>query len=227
MEAFSSFFEFAAGVPAIIGLFLTALTIFLTSDWRLSLGALAVQYILVGLALTRFVEPEVAIVKMLVGLLAVPILYLGVRHVPGQPAQPDGDGRDVQLFGFTIGWDAGPLGLPLRFLALLLVFLAFVELWGRIELSLISTELAFVALWMGCMGLVGLVLGGGPQRASLALLTVLAGFDLVYATLEPSLAIVGFYAALTLLTALAFSYLIAVQTLSVGVTQPGQEKAEQ
>jgi hypothetical protein len=49
----------------------------------------------------------------------------------------------------------------------------------------------------------------------------------VYATLEPSLAIVGFYAALTLLTALAFSYLIAVQTLSVGVTQPGQEKAEQ
>jgi hypothetical protein len=227
MEAFSTSFDFMAGFPAVIGLLLAALVIFLTSDWRLSLGALAAQYILVGLALTRFVQPEVAVIKILVGVLVVPILYLGVRRIPGQPELTDAERGDLQLFGLTIGWDAGPLGLPLRFLAFLLVVLAFVQLWGRFQPPLVPTELAFVAMWMGSMGIIGLVLGGGSQRVTPALLTVLAGFDLVYATLEPSLAVVGFFAALTLLTALAFSYLIAVQTLGSGVTKPDGEKAEQ
>ena len=47
MEAFSDTFLSIAGVPAIVGLILTAAAIFLTSDWRLSLTALLVQYVLV------------------------------------------------------------------------------------------------------------------------------------------------------------------------------------
>lgn len=220
MEAFRSFFELVAGTPAIVGLFLTALIIFLTSDWRMSLAALLVQYLLVGLALTRFIEPEVAVVKILAGVLVVPILYLGVRHTHHSDNSEDSDRSGVQFLGLTVGWDAGPLGLPLRFLAVLLVFLALVRLLGQVQLPGVPAgfpvELAFVAIWMASMGIIGLVLGGGPLRAATAILTILAGFDLVYATLEFSLAIVGFYGALTLLTALAFSYLAAVQAVGTG-----------
>ena len=220
MEAFQSFFELLAGTPAIIGLFLTALVIFLTSDWRLSLAALLVQYLLVGLALTRFIEPEVAVVKLRAGVLVVPILYVGARHTHQVEELGDSDEGGLHFLGLTIGWDAGPLGLPLRFLAVLLVFLTLVRLLGQFRLPMapagFSIEMAFIAIWMGSMGIIGLILGGGPFRAAAAILTIMSGFDLVYATLEPSLAIVGFYSTLTLLTALAFSYLAAVQAVGMG-----------
>lgn len=56
MEAFSDAFRILAGAPAIAGLFLAAVIVFLASDWRLSLAGLLLQYALIGLALTRFVQ---------------------------------------------------------------------------------------------------------------------------------------------------------------------------
>jgi hypothetical protein len=227
MEAFSTFFDFMAGAPAIIGLCLAALIIFLTSDWRLSLAALLIQYILVGLALTRFIQSEVAVVKILVGVMVIPILYLGTRHMPDAGKKREADEGRPHFLGLHVGWDARPLGLPLRLLAVLLVVLALVRLFGQVRLPLVSTsvsiDIAFAAVWMGSMGIIGLVLSGGPLRVAAALLTILAGFDLVYATLELSLAVVGFYGALTLLTALAFSYLIVVQALGQNAKDPGTE----
>jgi hypothetical protein len=226
MEAFSSFFDLMSGTPAIVGLFAAALILFLTSDWRLSLAALLAQYLLVGLALARFIEPEVAVVKILVGVLVVPILYLGVRHNEGSNHSKETD-EGSQFLGMSVGWDSGPLGLPLRLMAVLLVFLGLVRLLGQLRPPILSAnlaiELALVAIWMGGMGLIGLVLGGGPLRAATSILTILAGFDLVYAILEPSLAIVGFYGALTLLTGLAFSYLAAVKALGFGEDKSDRE----
>jgi hypothetical protein len=159
--------------------------------------------------------------------MVVPILFLGTRHMPGAGKEQETDEGGVQFLGLTVGWDAGPLGLPLRLLAVLLVVLALVRLFGQVQLPLaskgVSIDLALAAIWMGSMGVIGLVLSGGPMRVATALLTILAGFDLVYATLEPSLALVGFYGALTLLAALAFSYLIVVQTLGQGGEDPGTE----
>jgi hypothetical protein len=86
-----------------------------------------------------------------------------------------------------------------------------------------SIELAVIAVWMGSMGIVGLILGGGPLRVAAAILTIMSGFELVYATLEHSLAIVGFYGTLTLLTALAFSYLAAVQAVGISDDKRDQE----
>jgi hypothetical protein len=223
MEAFSSFFAFMAGVPAIVGLFLTALVVFLTSDWRLSLTALLAQYLLIGLNLTRFIEPEVALVKILVGVLVVPILYLSARQVQGAREPERTDEQGPQLLGLRLGWDAGPLGLPLRVLAVLLVLLALIRLYGTFPSPPVSADVAFAAMWMGSMGMIGLVLGGRPLRVATAILTILAGFDLVYASLEPSLAVVGFFGALTLLTAFAFSWLTIVQGLGLEAQKPDPE----
>lgn len=236
MEAFAEVFSFAIGLPAMVGLILTAATIFLTSNWRLSLGALLVQYVLLGLTLTRFVQAELAVVRLLVGILVVPILYLTARRLQdargsGQPEQ-----GGARFLGLPMGWGAGPLGLPLRLLTVLLVALAVVRFFPNYEALLsglvvaaepLTPDVIVISFWLVSMGLAGLVLSGDALRVAPALLTVLSGFEVIYACLQTNLAIVGFFGALTLLASLAFSYLAAVQGLGSGPALAEEEAAEQ
>lgn len=207
METISDILSFMAGLPSLIGLILAAATIFLASDWRLSLGALLVQYILAGMALSPSVPQEVAIVKILSGTLAVVILYLSARLVPPAPAVEAAEGTH-RFLRLHVDWAAGPLGMPLRFLAVLLVALGVFRLFQGYQPTLVPADIALAACWMAGMGLLGLILSGDPLRVAPAALTLLAGFDLVYAGLDENLAVAGFFGALTLLAALGFSYLI-------------------
>jgi hypothetical protein len=228
METLSEILTHVTGAPAVAGLVLTAAIVFLTSDWRLSLTALLVQYLLLGAALTASIQVEVALVKALVGVLAVAILYLTARRIqegkgaldvgpPPQSGPPAGSRRFPRM---QVGWAAGPLGLPLRVLAVLLVVLAVVRLFEGYHLALVPADTAFVAVWLGAMGIVGLILSNDPLRVAPALLTILSGFDLVYASLEPSLAVVGFWSALIRLAAVAFAYLAIVRDLGPGPAAP-------
>ncbi len=226
MDALFDVLAFIVGIPAVTGLVLAATTIFLTSDWRLSLTGLLVQYLLLGLTLTRFIQPEVAIAKILAGILTVSILYLTARHLQDVKGQPAVEREGSYFLGLHIGWGAGPLGLPLRLLVVLLVTLAVTRLFGFYHSPLLPADIAFVALWLGGMGMAGLVIGDEPLRVAPAILTLLAGFDLVYTSLEPSLAVSGFLGALTLLAALAFSYLATVHGLGASPVEPDEEMGQ-
>jgi len=222
MSALSSLFAFMSGTPALVGPMLTALIITLTSDWRVSLSALTIQYVLVGLALTQSIRIEAALVKVLVGVLVVLILFLSaqrIRHrrsgTPQTRTEREIEEEGPSFLGLHIGWLHGPLGFPMRVLAVLLVTLAIVRLFQSYSLTIVSMDVALVACWLGGMGMLGLVLSGDPVRVAAAVLTILTGFDLVYARLEPSLAVVGFFGAFSLLAALAFAYLTAVHCLHV------------
>ncbi len=233
METFGDSFAFLAGVPSVVGLLLMAALILVTSDWRLALSALLLQYIFLGLNLTRFIQPEAALVRILTGAVVVPILYLTARQV-GDPQNvrtvEAGEGR---FLGLPMSWGAGPLGLPLRVLAVFLAGLALIRFFPSYATLLplegasglaVPPDVAFVALWLMVMGVMGIVLSGEALRVGPAVLTVLCGFDLVYAGLEQNLAIAGFFGALTLLAALAFSYLAAVQGLAPSVSPVDEEE---
>jgi hypothetical protein len=236
MEAFADLFPFLAGLPAVVGLFLTGATIFITADWRLSLAALLAQYLLLGLTLSRFLQAELSIVRVLVGILVVPILYLTAQRIhqvrdPEQPQQ-----GEIRFLGLSVGWDAGPLGLPLRLFAILLVALAFVRFLPNYQALLsdlvvggpaLPSDVIMVSFWLVSMGLAGLVLSGDALRVAPALLTILAGFEVVYAGLQTDPAVVGLFGALTLLAALAFSYLAAVQGLGRAPAATAEEAKEQ
>ncbi len=222
MEAFSDAFSFIAGVPAIVGLILAAAIIFLTSDWRLSLTALLVQYVLAGLTLTRSIQAEIAIIKILTGVLAVAILYVSARNTQGANKSEEDSTDGQQFFGLQLGWGAGPLGLPLRILTLIMVALAAIRFFEEYrallpvldsDASMVPPDIAFVSMWLAATGIIGLVVSGEPLRVAPAVLTILTAFDLVYVGLEPDLAIIGSVAALTLMAALAFSYLIIIVNL--------------
>jgi hypothetical protein len=214
MQVFSNLTAFLTGTPALIGLLLTALIIFLAADWRVALAALLVQYVLVALALTGHMKVELVLVKLLTGSLVTAILYLSARRIRDAGSGGRAEETGPRFFGLHLGWTAGPLGFPLRLLAALLVVLVTVRVFGHYRLTVVPMDLALMAFWMAGMGMLGLVLSGNPLRVALAALTILAGFDLVYGTLEPSLALVGFVSAFYLLSALGFSYLTSVHTLA-------------
>jgi hypothetical protein len=225
MDAFFDIFSFMSGLPGMAILVLAGLTLFLTSDWRLSLTALLVEYIALGLVLIRFVPPEIALSKILTGAFVVAILYLTARRIQETRGPMESESTEPRFLGLQVGWAAGPLGLPLRLLAVLLVTLALVRLFGDYRLPLVPIDIAFAAGWLGSMGMLGLILGSNMLRVAPALLTILLGFDLVYTGLQPNLAIAGMFAALTLLSALAFSYLATVQGLA-RAAQQAEEEAE-
>lgn len=236
MEAFGDLFSFLAGLPALVGLFLTAATIFVTSNWRLSLGALMVQYFLLGVTLSRFLQAELSIVRVLVGILVVPILYLTARQIHEAQDPEQTTRRGFHFLGLSVGWDAGPLGLPVRLFVLLLVALAYVRFLPNYQALLsdlvvggpaLPSDVIMISLWLVSVGLAGLALSGDALRVAPALLTVLAGFEVVYAGLQTDPAVVGLFGALTLLTALAFSYLAAVQGLARGPAAVQEEATEQ
>lgn len=214
MPVFSNLFAFLAGTPALVGLAITALIIYLTSDWRMSLLALLAQYLLAGLVLTGTVRLEVALVKMLVGGSVALILFLSARHLPVRKQNRIAQRGSMRFLGFHIGWLDGPLSIPLRFLSIFLVALAIIRLFLGYHLAAVPMNIALVACWLVGMGLLGLILSADPMRAAAAVLTILTGFDLAYTQLESSLAVVGFLGACTILGALAFSYLVAAHSLS-------------
>lgn len=231
MELLSDLLAFLAGAPAFVVPAATALVIFLTSDWRVSLIALFLQYIFLGVGLTRYLPLEVAFAKTLAGGLAVLILFLSARQVTPPPPDKVVD-RGLRFFGLRIGWLAGPLGLPFRFLTFLLVVLVLTRVYanGSPASDLFPSDVVLLAAWMGTMGFVGLVLSGSSLRVATAFLTILSGFDVIYAGLDPGLAIAGAFGAFTLVAALGFSYLIAAEYQSppgVEAQAPGQAVAEE
>jgi hypothetical protein len=78
--------------------------------------------------------------------------------------------------------------------------------WLPID-NLVVIESGFALMGIG---LLQLGMTANPFRASLGLLTVLAGFETLYAAVESSLLVAGLLAAINLGVALAGAYLLAI-----------------
>ncbi len=82
----------------LIGLIVAAALLVMLVNWRLLILALGVQYLLVGLMLTRVVPLELAAVKALVGVMICPVLFITARRVRwGQIDQHDDAEADQHL----------------------------------------------------------------------------------------------------------------------------------
>jgi hypothetical protein len=181
---------------AAVGLLLaTSVGLLLSRDWRWSLGLLAAQYLgmfwLVGLHWPF----GLASVKLVTGWMASAVL--GVTCL----GLPEHDEKDAS---------ARPQGQLFRLFAAAMVALLVVAATPQVEAMIPGVSRPVIAggLLLAGMGLLHLGITAEILRVILGLLTVLTGFEILYATVETSILLAGLLAVINLGLALAGSYLM-------------------
>lgn len=182
-------------LPAAILVLLTSLILLIGRDWRLLLAALGVQYMGV-LLLTALSWPiEIAVVKLVTGWMAAAVLDVALINTPLELHDEGEVPRPGVIFRI--------------FAAALAGLVAFT--WGGNLVAFIpeiASAQAYGGLILILMGMLRLGLTARPLRVILGLLTVLAGFEVLYAALVNAALVIGLLAAVNLSLAMIGAYLI-------------------
>jgi len=175
----------------------TAVIILASRNWRVSVSAIGAQFLGVFLLISLSWPIEYAIIKLVAGWIAAAVLGIGLVD-------------QTETWDDELGsWISGTLFRI--FLAGFMIFMAFVLTPIVVRLTLRASNLqVFGALSLISLGLVHLGLTAQPTRIILGLLTVLSGFEIIYATMETSLLVNALLAVNTLGLALIGAYLNAV-----------------
>ena len=185
---------------AVILVLLTSLGLLITRSWRWIIVGLAAQYV-GAFWLTSLHWPlGLAVVKVIAGWMAGVIL--GVAMV-GSPTAWKSESRF---------W---PSGRVFRLLTAVLVLLVVFAIAPRLETWWpgIQKEQLWGGLILAVMGLLHLGLTAQPLRVAVGLLTLLSGFEVIYASVETSTLVASLLAVVNLGIALAGAYLISAPGL--------------
>jgi len=193
-------FELLA-LPVVFLISLTGIILLVSPDWRVSIAALAVQYFGVFVLVVMSWPLEMAIVKLVTGWMVCAVLALAKAGSSESIIEEQGTVMNV-LF---------------RLLAAGLVGLVVASTVPRILLWVpeITIEQLLGGWVLIGLGLLHLGLTSSALRVTLGLLTVLAGFEILYAAVETSVLVAGLLAAVSLGLALAGAYLLVVPSLKV------------
>lgn len=197
-----------AAVPttvALLGLAATACFLIIVSDWRGSVFALAVQYLLAGLLLARVIRPEIAIIKALIGVMICVVFYITARRA-GLGRWPLADEERPNRLILAL-----MLGVPFRIMAALMALALAYTAALRITLSNVPIEIGFAVSTLGLLGMFNIALADEPLKSGMGLLTVITGFEMFYSSVEQSLTVVGLLGVVNFMVALAVSYLTTAQ----------------
>lgn len=175
----------------ILGVFSSVML--LTRSWRLRLAALAMQYVGVFWLVVLSWPTGLASIKLVVGWMTAAIL--GVSRIDQLPS----DQRRWPTERIFLG------------LVLVLIFLSISTLAPSIDTWLPTVHIAqtWGALLLIGSGLVHLGVASRGLRVVVSLLTVLSGFEILYAVVENSTLVAGLLATVTLGIGLVGAYLLS------------------
>lgn len=188
----------------------TATTMLISRDWRLSLGALAVQYFVVFWLVTRHLPFAMGSVKLIAGWMVVAILGMtrlnlaNLEHGEQDEFYPRGASFRIILMGIAAFAAAGAA--------------------PRIEAAIPGLGLPVITggiLLIGA-GVSHLGVTSDLLRVSLGLLTMLSGFEILYAAVESAILVTGFLAVVNLGLGMLGAYLLMAG--SVPLTSPEEDE---
>jgi len=182
------------------GLLFTAGLIAVVEEWRISLFALLIQYVLVGFLLSGSLSPSLALAKIAMGGMIFFILYPTTWRGRGKP--PVRIASQERTLATTF---------PLRLVGSVLIVLVAYGLLHQYPWEGVAPHLALASNFLMAMGLWTVILGRGPFRMGLGLLTFQTGFELLFTTWERSLLVAGLLGLVNILLALTIPYLKAVE----------------
>ena len=186
-------------IPAQALLVLTSLLILTGRDWRWILGALAIQYLGAFVLVTLSWSVSLSLVKLVGGWMACLILVAAIWNAPPGLGEESfaPSGRIFRIIA------AGLVGL--------VIYATTVNLQGwlpDVDPSVIAGSLILVE-----MGFLQLAITSQPLRMTIGLLTVLTGFEIIYAAVESSLLVAGLLAGFTIGLALVGTYMFVAPGL--------------
>jgi hypothetical protein len=183
---------------AVIILAISSLFLLLSQNWRWSIVALAAQYLAVFWLVGLLWPLGLATAKLVAGWMAGAVLGAS-QPLPSQ-VEDSYTGNATFVFRLLIS-----------ILVWIVVVLAAPSLVQTLRVPL---PVAQASLLLVGMGLIHLGITTRPLRVLLGLLTVLAGFELIYAALETSVLVAGLLAVVTLGLALVGAYLLEPKNTS-------------
>lgn len=174
----------------------TATTILVSRDWRISLGALAIQYLAAFWLVTQHLPFAMGSVKLITGWMVIAIIGM----------------TRLSLTNFEQNYQDVFYPRGASFRIILMSIAAFVALGAtpRIETSIPGLGLPVIAgglLLIGA-GVAHLGVTSDLMRVVLGLLTVLSGFEIIYAAVESAILVTGLLAAVNLGLGVLGSYLL-------------------
>ena len=180
---------------AVVIILVTATTILINNDWRLSLAALALQYLAMLWLITRHLPFVMGSTKLIVGWMVVAILgmtRLGLTNTEEEEDSffPRGQSFRIALMGIVVLVTAGAS--------------------SRIEAAIPGLGLPVIAggLLLIGGGIVHLGVTTNIVRVVLGLLTMVAGFEILYAAVESAILVTGLLALVNVGLGMVGSYLM-------------------
>lgn len=213
-------FDFLRGEPAAWLVVIAAAVAIAAWDMRLVLPALGVHYLASFLLYADVLDPRLAIVYALAGVVVTLIMTVTAAQVNWgrPPALSATDRSPVDIESSLV---LGPLRLTTQQvtrLILVLVVVGAVFALNRAGLlpqpEGLPPHIVLAVAGLVGVGLVGVVTGG-PLYAGVGLLVFLNGFDLFNSSVEQSIALVVALTAVNLLAALVVAYLAQARFLPV------------
>lgn len=208
MEELLGNLAFLQGIPAVLLVVLTGALLLFLRDWRWSLAVLATQYVIAALLFAWILEPQMAGLKLIMGLFTCIILYLTGRQVDwGKYLVDINEGVSRSGRPVTIGPLTMPADMLLRPALALIVGAVCLLFLPRSEEAMLPGALAVGAYMLVVLGLSTLGVHLRPYKAGMGLLTFLTGFDLLYSALAFSNTLLVFFTVAHLAAALIVTYL--------------------
>lgn len=174
----------------------TATTILISQDWRISLAALALQYLAAFWLVTRHLPLAMGSVKLIAGWMVV--ATLGMTRLSLSTL----DNQMEDTFWFRGRW----------FRIILMGIVGLIAAGSSLQIEAVIPGLGLPVI-AGSMILIGagvvhLGVTSDLLRVTLGLLTLLAGFEVLYAALESAILVTGLLAVVNLGLGILGSYLL-------------------
>ena len=179
-------------ILAVVILTITSILLVLNISWRANIISLGVQYLAAFYLFTLIFPLSFAAIKLVVGWMSVSIL--GSINPPQEDIQVTSINRAGLLFKLMASAMAVILAFSIAPGIILYIPTGLVIVWGGLILII--------------MGILHLGMTTQPANVIQGLLTIICGFDILYASVESSTLVVGLLAVTTLGLALCGSYLI-------------------
>jgi len=190
---------------AVVLISFTSVGILITRDWRWLIILLSAQYFGMLILTLQHWPLSMASVKVVAGWMSAAILGMTRSGLP----RADRTERQINL----------PYGRMFRLIAAGIVILLVSNVTSRVDIIMADAGFAVTSgsLILVGMGLLHLGVTNHILRVVIGLMTVLSGFEIMYATVEVSILVAAMLAAIHLGLALVGSYLLVASNTETEV----------